>query len=464
MARLERINAETERRKELDDAEELYDLFHALGALPPPRSRGRSGSPPARASSASRSPTSRARAPRSASPGAPVERLCSVAEPADRHALRISAISCGGNVGIGLCTDPEAVEGVARAGRGRSTSRSSSSRSPAAVSVPGGGAEARHQPRLLGDRPAGRRGGRGRARGRGRGFDSVWVAESYGSDVRLGARLARGADRDDQARRGDHAGPGAPAGRRGDGGGDDRRALGRALHLRLRPLGAAGLRGLVRRRRTRSPGAGPASTSRSCARSSPARGRSSTRASTTSCRSRAGTGQGKALKLNFHPLRNEIPVFVGAIGRKSVEMAAEICDGWIPIFFSADAFEETWGEHLEAGFAKGGRTREDLEISPSLSGRDRRRPRRGARRGQGGPAALPRRHGLAARPTSTSTSPTASASARSPTRSSRCTSTASARRPTTRSPTSSSTRPRWSAARRRSPSGSSGSPRPASTG
>ena len=77
-------------------------------------------------------------------------------------------------------------------------------------------------------------------------------------------------------------------------------------------------------------------------------------------------GEGKALKLNFHPLRNEIPVFVGAIGRKSVEMAAEICDGWIPIFFSVDAFEETWGEHLEAGFAKGGRQRSDLEVSPSL--------------------------------------------------------------------------------------------------
>ncbi len=77
-------------------------------------------------------------------------------------------------------------------------------------------------------------------------------------------------------------------------------------------------------------------------------------------------GQGKALKLNFHPVRDEIPVFVGAIGRKSVEMAAEICDGWIPIYFSVDAFEETWGEHLETGFAKGGRTREDLEISPSV--------------------------------------------------------------------------------------------------
>jgi len=79
-----------------------------------------------------------------------------------------------------------------------------------------------------------------------------------------------------------------------------------------------------------------------------------------------GTGQGKALKLNFHPLRNEIPVFVGAIGRKSVEMAAEICDGWIPIFFSPDAFEETWGEHLAAGFEKGGRQRSDLQISPSI--------------------------------------------------------------------------------------------------
>jgi F420-dependent oxidoreductase-like protein len=78
-------------------------------------------------------------------------------------------------------------------------------------------------------------------------------------------------------------------------------------------------------------------------------------------------GEGKALKLNFHPLRDRIPVFVGAIGRKSVSMAAEICDGWIPIFFSVEEFESIWGEHLEEGFAKGGRSRADLEISPSLS-------------------------------------------------------------------------------------------------
>ena len=78
-------------------------------------------------------------------------------------------------------------------------------------------------------------------------------------------------------------------------------------------------------------------------------------------------GEGKALKLNFHPVRDKIPVFIGAIGRRSVELAAEIADGWIPIFFSVDAFEDTWSEHLAAGLERGGRTRTELEVSPSIS-------------------------------------------------------------------------------------------------
>jgi F420-dependent oxidoreductase-like protein len=77
-------------------------------------------------------------------------------------------------------------------------------------------------------------------------------------------------------------------------------------------------------------------------------------------------GEGKALKLNFHPVRERIPVFLGAIGRKSVELAAEIADGWIPIFSSPDGFEQAWGEHIEAGLEKGGRSREELEISPTV--------------------------------------------------------------------------------------------------
>lgn len=77
-------------------------------------------------------------------------------------------------------------------------------------------------------------------------------------------------------------------------------------------------------------------------------------------------GQGKALKLNFHPERNYIPVFLGAIGRKSVEISAEIADGWIPIFFSPEKFEEAWGEHIEIGLEKGNRKREEFEVSPSV--------------------------------------------------------------------------------------------------
>jgi F420-dependent oxidoreductase-like protein len=78
------------------------------------------------------------------------------------------------------------------------------------------------------------------------------------------------------------------------------------------------------------------------------------------------TGQGKALKLNVHPVRNEIPIYLGAIGRKSVELAAEIADGWIPIFFSVDKWQDAWGEHIEAGLEKGGRSRDDFQVSPSV--------------------------------------------------------------------------------------------------
>ncbi len=77
-------------------------------------------------------------------------------------------------------------------------------------------------------------------------------------------------------------------------------------------------------------------------------------------------GQGKSLKLNFRPERNYIPVYLGAIGRKSVEIAAEIADGWIPIFFSIDGFEDAWGEHIETGLRNGNRDRSDFEISPSV--------------------------------------------------------------------------------------------------
>ena len=46
------------------------------------------------------------------------------------------------------------------------------------------------------------------------------------------------------------------------------------------------------------------------------------------------TGLGKTLKPITHPLRADIPVMLGAEGPKNVALAAEICDGWLPIFYS----------------------------------------------------------------------------------------------------------------------------------
>ncbi len=84
------------------------------------------------------------------------------------------------------------------------------------------------------------------------------------------------------------------------------------------------------------------------------------------------TGQGKALKLNFHPVRNEVPVYLGAIGRKSVELCGELADGWIPAYLDPASWESMWGEHLEAGFEKGGRSRCRPRDLADRSGRDRR--------------------------------------------------------------------------------------------
>jgi F420-dependent oxidoreductase-like protein len=45
-------------------------------------------------------------------------------------------------------------------------------------------------------------------------------------------------------------------------------------------------------------------------------------------------GLGKPLKPITHPLRADLPIFLGAEGPKNVAMAAEIADGWLPLYYS----------------------------------------------------------------------------------------------------------------------------------
>ncbi|MFZ1061569.1 MAG: LLM class flavin-dependent oxidoreductase, partial [Candidatus Rokuibacteriota bacterium] len=64
------------------------------------------------------------------------------------------------------------------------------------------------------------------------------------------------------------------------------------------------------------------------------------------------TGLGKPLKSILHG-RADIPIYLAAIGPKNVALAAEIADGWLPIFFSPDRMR-MYRPSLDAGLAQSG--------------------------------------------------------------------------------------------------------------
>jgi diacylglycerol O-acyltransferase / wax synthase len=107
-ARLRLINTETSERKLDHDADTLYAFFHALGRFRPLyRGVTRITSGPREfALSVSNVPGPRQR-PLVLDHA--IEQFSSFAEPADRHALRVSIVSLGGELAFGLCSDPEAI-------------------------------------------------------------------------------------------------------------------------------------------------------------------------------------------------------------------------------------------------------------------------------------------------------------------------------------------------------------------
>ncbi len=76
----------------------------------------------------------------------------------------------------------------------------------------------------------------------------------------------------------------------------------------------------------------------------------------------AGTGLGKPLKLINHPVREEIPIAVAALGQASVAMTAELADAWLPAFYTAEAADAVWGDALRTGQAKRDHQRAALEV------------------------------------------------------------------------------------------------------
>ncbi|MBJ7337581.1 LLM class F420-dependent oxidoreductase [Mycolicibacterium sp.] len=75
------------------------------------------------------------------------------------------------------------------------------------------------------------------------------------------------------------------------------------------------------------------------------------------------TNLGTSLKSIVHPLRPDIPIFLGAEGPRNVALAAEIADGWLPLFFSPRV-ADMYNGWLDEGFARAGarHSRETFEV------------------------------------------------------------------------------------------------------
>ena len=80
------------------------------------------------------------------------------------------------------------------------------------------------------------------------------------------------------------------------------------------------------------------------------------------------TGLGKPLRSILHG-RADLPIYLAAVGPKNVALAAEIADGWIPVFFSARR-PQLFREWLTSGFKAAGRSAADasrFDVMPMIS-------------------------------------------------------------------------------------------------
>ncbi|MFF7476704.1 LLM class F420-dependent oxidoreductase [Streptomyces sp. NPDC008092] len=65
-----------------------------------------------------------------------------------------------------------------------------------------------------------------------------------------------------------------------------------------------------------------------------------------------GSGAGKALKLINHPVRKRVPMVLAALGPKNVALAAELFEGWEPIFYHPEGARAAFGDALATGTAR----------------------------------------------------------------------------------------------------------------
>lgn len=76
-------------------------------------------------------------------------------------------------------------------------------------------------------------------------------------------------------------------------------------------------------------------------------------------------GPGKPLRLTVHPVRDEIPLYLAAIGPKNLALTGEIADGWLAIFFAPE-FAGDLLAHVQAGRARARRSMHGFDVVPTV--------------------------------------------------------------------------------------------------
>ncbi len=76
-------------------------------------------------------------------------------------------------------------------------------------------------------------------------------------------------------------------------------------------------------------------------------------------------GPGKALKLTIAPHADRIPLYLAAVGPKNLELAGEIADGWLAVFFAPGYADEQLG-HVDTGRTTAGQTRDGFDVVATI--------------------------------------------------------------------------------------------------
>jgi F420-dependent oxidoreductase-like protein len=76
-----------------------------------------------------------------------------------------------------------------------------------------------------------------------------------------------------------------------------------------------------------------------------------------------GLGLGKPLKLLNRPERRSVPIYIAALGPKSVEATASYADGWLPFMFAPERAGAVWGDALSTGTARRDPALEPLQVA-----------------------------------------------------------------------------------------------------